>query len=60
MIANSLPLTSSLFGNSSGISAASINSTTVKTIEELLLQQVITKLNVKLPRVPSNQKFVKQ
>ena len=59
MIANSLPLTSSLFGNSSGISAASINSTTVKTIEDLLLQQVVPKLNVKLPRVPSNQQVAR-
>jgi len=60
MISNSLPLTSSIFGNSSGKSVETLNSIVYNTTNNLLQQQVITKLNVVLPKVPSNQKIAKE
>lgn len=60
MIANSLPLTTSLFGNSSGQSVETLNSIVYNTTDNLLQQQVITKLNVVLPKVPSNQRIAKE
>jgi hypothetical protein len=60
MIANSLPLTTSFFGNTSGIDKETINSIVQSTTNNLIEQQKIMKLNVKLPRVPSNQKIAKE
>ncbi len=60
MIANSLPLTSSFFGNTSGITKEEINFIVQSTTNNLIEQQKIMKLDVKLPRVPSNQKIAKE
>jgi hypothetical protein len=60
MISNSLPLTTSLFGNSSGLTKETVNSIISNTTDNLIQQQKIMKLNVKLPKVPSNQRIAKE
>ena len=60
MIGNSLPLTTAIFGNSSGVTKEELNNTLIETTNSLLEQQVITKLNVKLPKLPSNQRIAKE
>ena len=60
MISNSLPLTTSIFGNSSGKTVETLNSVINNTTNNLLKQQVLTKLNVVLPTVPSNQRIAKE
>jgi hypothetical protein len=60
MIANSLPLTTSLYGNLSGITTETINQIVASTTTELIKQEQVAKLNVKLPTVPSNQRIAKE
>lgn len=59
MISNSQPITSSYYGQGSGRTREELNQNAVSTTETLLGQQVITKLNGILPKVPSNQKIAK-
>lgn len=60
MISNSLPLTTSIYGNSSGQTSATLKSIVNTTTDTLIKQQVITKLNVMLPIMPSNQRIAKE
>lgn len=60
MISNSLPFTTSIYGNSSGQTSTTLKSIVNTATDTLIKQQVITKLNVVLPTVPSNQRIAKE
>jgi len=59
MISNSKIFTTSVFGNSSGVTAEELNRKSTETKELVYQEQVVAKMNNKKPIVPTNQRLVK-
>ena len=56
MFSNSKILTTSIFGSSSSDTSANLIQKNTSTIELIYKEQVVSKLNNRVPRIPSNQK----
>jgi hypothetical protein len=59
MESNSKIFSSSVFGNSSGVTAAELSENNRKTQEKYLGSSTASSLSTRLPRVPSNQRIAK-
>ena len=59
MESNSKIFSSSVFGNSSGLTADQISENNRKTQEKYLGSSVASSLSTRLPRVPSNQRVAR-
>ena len=59
MIANSAPLTTAIYGKTSGRTKEELADRASKLTTNLIGQQVVAKMNVRVPRIPSNQTKVK-
>lgn len=59
MTANSQIFTTTIFGNSSGLTQAEINAKSTETKEKVYQDQINSKLNNRRAIVPSNQQIAK-
>lgn len=59
MESNSQIFTSTVFGNSSGLTREEMNQKNTETIELVYQEQVVSKLNNRRSIVPSNQRIAK-
>lgn len=59
MISNSAIFSSSIFGNSSGATAAELAAKEIETQKTYLTKASEATLRTKLPKVPSNQRIAK-
>jgi hypothetical protein len=59
MESNSQIFTSTVFGNSSGLTREEMNQKNTETIELVYQEQVVSKLNNQRSIVPSNQRIAK-
>lgn len=55
MIANSAPLTTAVYGKTSGLTKEQLQDRAIKLTTNLIGQQVVAKMNVRIPTIPSNQ-----
>lgn len=59
MESNSQIFTTTVFGNSSGLTQEELNQKNTETIELVYQERIISKMNNRQPIVPSNQKLAK-
>jgi hypothetical protein len=59
MVSNSQIFTTTVFGNSSGLTQEQLNQKNTSTIEEIYNERIVSKMNNLRPRVPSNQQIAK-
>ena len=59
MVSNSQIFSSSVFGNSSGLTADQISENNRKTQEKYLGSSTASSMGTRLPRVPSNQRVAR-